>query len=81
MARELGIGVIEQPVPREMLYMADEVFLTGTATEVAPVRSVDKIVVGSGNRGAVTQQLQGRQAHFKTAGQYFLGLDPDPTSI
>ncbi len=38
--------------------MADEVFLTGTATEVAPVRSVDKIPVGSGKRGAITQQLQ-----------------------
>jgi branched-chain amino acid aminotransferase len=57
-AREMGLTVIEQPVPREMLYIAEEVFLTGTATEVAPVRSVDKIVVGSGKRGAVTQQLQ-----------------------
>ncbi|HEY6223060.1 MAG TPA: branched-chain amino acid transaminase [Gemmatimonadales bacterium] len=58
MARELGISVIEQAVPREMLYVADEVFLTGTATEVAPVRSVDKIVVGSGSRGPITQRIQ-----------------------
>jgi branched-chain amino acid aminotransferase len=57
-AREQGIPVIEQAVPREMLYVADEVFLTGTATEVAPVRSVDKITVGSGKRGAITQQIQ-----------------------
>jgi branched-chain amino acid aminotransferase len=57
-ARELGIAVIEQPIPRESLYVADEVFLTGTATEVAPVRSVDKIQVGSGKRGPITQQIQ-----------------------
>jgi branched-chain amino acid aminotransferase len=58
MARASGINVIEQAIPREMLYVADEVFLTGTATEVAPVRSVDKITVGSGKRGPITQQLQ-----------------------
>ena len=58
MARAMGISVIEQAVPREMLYVADEVFLTGTATEVAPVRSVDKIKVGTGKRGAITQQIQ-----------------------
>jgi branched-chain amino acid aminotransferase len=59
-ARELGITVIEQPIPRESLYVADEVFLTGTATEVAPVRSVDKIQVGSGKRGPITAQIQQR---------------------
>jgi branched-chain amino acid aminotransferase len=58
LAREQGIPVVEQAVPREMLYVADEVFLTGTATEVAPVRSVDKIAVGSGKRGPITQQIQ-----------------------
>jgi branched-chain amino acid aminotransferase len=58
MARAMGISVVEQAVPREMLYVADEVFLTGTATEVAPVRSVDKITVGTGKRGAITQQIQ-----------------------
>lgn len=57
-AHELGITVVEQPIPRESLYVADEVFLTGTATEVAPVRSVDKITVGTGKRGPVTQQIQ-----------------------
>ena len=57
-AHELGIPVIEQPIPRESLYVADDVFLTGTATVVAPVRSVDKIAVGSGKRGPITQQIQ-----------------------
>ena len=50
----------EQPVPREMLYAADEVFLTGTASEVTPVRSVDRIKVGLGRRGPVTEQIQRR---------------------
>jgi branched-chain amino acid aminotransferase len=45
-------------MPREMLYVADEVFLTGTASEVTPVRSVDKIAVGTGRAGEVTKQLQ-----------------------
>ncbi len=58
LARELGIPVREQVLPREMLYAADELFLTGTASEVTPVRSVDKIQVGSGKRGPVTALLQ-----------------------
>jgi branched-chain amino acid aminotransferase len=60
LARDAGIPVREQPLPREMLYAADEVFLTGTASEVAPVRSVDRIAVGSGRPGPITQQLQQR---------------------
>jgi branched-chain amino acid aminotransferase len=56
--RELGIPVREGPIPREMLYTADEVFLTGTASEVTPVRSVDRIQVGAGRRGPVTQRIQ-----------------------
>ncbi|MDR0787922.1 MAG: branched-chain amino acid transaminase [Gemmatimonadota bacterium] len=59
-ARDLGIPVSEQPVPREMLYMADEVFFTGTAAEVTPVRSVDRIVIGEGKAGPMTKQLQER---------------------
>jgi branched-chain amino acid aminotransferase len=59
-ARELGLAVHEQNLPREILYAADEVFLTGTASEVTPVRSVDHIAVGNGKRGPVTQQLQQR---------------------
>jgi len=58
LAASLGLEVIEQDIPREMLYIADEVFLTGSAAEVTPVRSVDKITVGSGKRGPMTEQIQ-----------------------
>jgi branched-chain amino acid aminotransferase len=60
LARAAGIPVREQQIPREMLYTAHEVFLTGTATEVTPVRSVDRIPVGTGRPGPITQQLQQR---------------------
>jgi branched-chain amino acid aminotransferase len=58
LARSLDIPVIETLIPREMLYIADEVFFTGTAAEVTPVRSVDRIPVGKGKRGPITEQLQ-----------------------
>jgi branched-chain amino acid aminotransferase len=58
LAAALGIPIVESPIPREMLYIADEVFFTGTAAEVTPVRSVDKINVGAGKRGPVTEKLQ-----------------------
>jgi len=58
LAKELGLDVVEQTLPREMLYIADEIFLTGTAAEVTPVRSVDRIEVGTGKRGPITKQLQ-----------------------
>ena len=58
LARDAGITVQEQPLAREMLYIADEIFLTGTASEVTPVRSVDHITVGNGARGPVTARLQ-----------------------
>jgi branched-chain amino acid aminotransferase len=58
LARDAGFEVREQLLPREMLYSVDEVFLTGTASEVTPVRSVDKITVGAGKTGEVTKQLQ-----------------------
>jgi branched-chain amino acid aminotransferase len=57
-AHELKIPVVEQMVPREMLYIADEVFFTGTAAEVTPIRSVDQIKVGRGAVGPVTQTIQ-----------------------
>ena len=57
-ARELGIPVVEQMIPREMLYIADEVFFTGTAAEITPVRSIDKISVGKGTTGAITRAIQ-----------------------
>jgi branched-chain amino acid aminotransferase len=54
----LGLPIIERPVPREMLYLADEVFFTGTAAEITPIRSVDRIQVGEGRRGPVTKLIQ-----------------------
>jgi branched-chain amino acid aminotransferase len=60
LAQEMGVPVIEQAIPREMLYIADEVFFTGTAAEVTPIRSVDRIPVGKGQAGPVTLQLQER---------------------
>lgn len=59
-AGDLGIPVTEQLIAREMLYTADEVFFSGTATEVTPIRSVDKIAVGSGRVGEVTRAIQQR---------------------
>jgi branched-chain amino acid aminotransferase len=58
LARRLRIPVEEARLPREMLYIADEVFMTGTAAEITPVRSVDKITIGKGARGPVTEALQ-----------------------
>lgn len=58
LAKKLGFEVVEQVLPREMLYVADEVFLTGTAAEITPVRSVDAITVGKGSRGPITEALQ-----------------------
>lgn len=58
LCRDLGIEIREMPLPREMLYIADEVFFSGTAAEITPVRSVDKVPVGSGRRGAITRRLQ-----------------------
>src|SRR6185503_18907535 len=57
-ARDCGFVVVEQQIAREMLYVADEVFFTGTAAEITPIRSVDRIPVGSGRRGPVTERLQ-----------------------
>jgi branched-chain amino acid aminotransferase len=58
LAKEMGLEVVEQMIPREMLYIVDEVFFTGTAAEITPVRSIDKIKVGPGRRGPVTEKLQ-----------------------
>jgi len=58
LARELEIPVVETLVPREMLYIADEVFFSGTAAEITPIRSIDRIPVGQGKRGPVTERLQ-----------------------
>jgi branched-chain amino acid aminotransferase len=58
MAEDLGYEVSNEPVPRESLYTADEMFFTGTAAEVTPVRSVDRIPVGTGKTGPITLALQ-----------------------
>ena len=57
LARHHGISVVEQALPRELLYIADEAFFTGTAAEVTPLRSVDRIMVGNGKMGPITQLL------------------------
>jgi branched-chain amino acid aminotransferase len=62
LAGDLGIEVRESAVPRELLYLADELFFTGTAVEVTPIRSVDRIAVGAGKRGPITEKIQ--QAFF-----------------
>jgi branched-chain amino acid aminotransferase len=58
LARELGIPVVETGIPREMLYIAEEAFFTGTAAEITPIRSVDRISVGDGSVGPITRALQ-----------------------
>jgi branched-chain amino acid aminotransferase len=58
--REDGVQVVEEDLPREILYVADELFFTGTATEVAPIRSVDRAMVGDGDAGPLTRQVQKR---------------------
>ena len=55
---DLGIPVLESMIPREMLYIADEVFFTGTAAELTPLRSIDRITIGAGKRGPITKRLQ-----------------------
>jgi branched-chain amino acid aminotransferase len=55
---ELGYQVVRESIPRDLLYIADEIFFTGTAAEVTPVRSVDRIKIGSGSRGPVTKAVQ-----------------------
>jgi len=56
-ARHLGFTVVEQSFPRELLYIADEVFFTGTAAEVSPIRSIDRIVIGNGKPGEITTKI------------------------
>jgi branched-chain amino acid aminotransferase len=58
LAREMGYEVREETFPREMLYVADELFFTGTAVEVTPIRSVDRIKIGNGARGPITEKIQ-----------------------
>jgi branched-chain amino acid aminotransferase len=70
-ARHLGYTVTEQSLPRELLYIADEVFFTGTAVEVQPIRSIDRILVGDGKPGEITKTIA--EEFFGIAN----GLKPD----
>ena len=58
LARERGIEVREAALPRELLYLADEAFFTGTAVEITPIRSCDRLAIGNGKRGPITETLQ-----------------------
>ncbi len=58
LAAELAIPVVEALIPREMLYIADEVFFSGTAAEITPIRSIDRITIGKGRRGPIAEKLQ-----------------------
>jgi branched-chain amino acid aminotransferase len=71
LAEDLGLEVREENIPRERLYLADELFFTGTAAEITPIRAVDRIQVGPGRRGPVTTALQ--NAFF----DYVNGVTPD----
>ncbi len=71
LAHDIGLSVKEMDIPREMLYISDEAFFVGTAAEVTPIRSVDKIPIGAGRRGPITAAVQ--QAYF----DYINGVVPD----
>ena len=71
LAKDLGLGVKEQALPREMTYVADEMFFVGTAVEVTPITSVDRIQIGNGKCGPVTRAIQ--EAYF----DYVNGKTPD----
>jgi branched-chain amino acid aminotransferase len=58
LCRDLGVPVAEQIIPREMLYIADEVFFCGTAAEITPIRSIDRAKIGNGARGPITKRIQ-----------------------
>jgi branched-chain amino acid aminotransferase len=72
LATDLGIPLTETIIPREMLYIADEVFFTGTAAEITPIRSIDRISIGTGRRGPITERLQ------KEFFAIITGSKPDP---
>lgn len=58
LSEDIGVPVIEQMIPREMLYIADEVFFCGTAAEITPLRSIDRVKIGAGSRGPITKRIQ-----------------------
>ena len=60
LSKNLGLTIKEEEINRESLYLADEMFFTGTAAEITPIRSIDRIDVGDGKRGPITEKLQER---------------------
>ena len=84
-ATDLGFAVREQIIPREFLYLADELFFTGTAAEITPIRSVDRIVIGEGRPGTITRQIQQRYlgiAQGRIADPYgWLTMVPTPAGV
>jgi branched-chain amino acid aminotransferase len=74
-ARDMNIRVVMETIPREMLYIADEVFFTGTAAELTPIRSIDKVPVGKGKPGEITFALQ------KALFDLIEGRRPDPQGL
>ncbi len=68
LTQDLNIPFVEETIPREMLYISDEVFFTGSAAEITPIRSIDKIKIGNGKRGPITKNLQD---------EYFAYIDGD----
>lgn len=86
LAGRMGLTVREQAIPREMLYLVDEMFFTGTAAEITPVRSVDRIDVGSGKRGPVTEQLQAAffglfSGETEDTDGWLEGIDGQPVAV
>lgn len=83
LARDAGIEVVETNILREMLYIADEIFFTGTAAEVTPVRSIDKVKIGNGRRGPITEKLQSEFFGIVngTARDRFGWLTPVPQAV
>jgi branched-chain amino acid aminotransferase len=82
-ARDLELEIREQNIPREMLYIADELFFSGTAAELTPIRSVDRIEIGGGKPGPLTQAIQDRFmaiAKGRTADPYGW-LTPVPVAV
>jgi len=85
LAHDMGINVIEEPVPREALYIADEVFFTGSAAEVTPISQIDGITIGPGRAGEITRKLQ--KMYFdivqgRAADKYgWLTMVPSPETV
>ena len=85
-AAQLDIPVIETIIPRELLYIADEIFFTGTAAEVTPIRSVDRIVIGAGHRGPITEKIQNRffaivEGNYKDEFGWLTPVKPVPEPV